>query len=65
MHDMTDIAIAALIAGALTTGLVSLASPAHADAGWVRVVNQPNFGWVNTISQPYVHVPHVDATAHG
>lgn len=61
---MKKIAIASLVAGALTTGLVGLASPAQADVGWVHAVNEPGFGWVNHISQPHVYVPHVDAIVH-
>jgi len=61
---MNEIAIASLIAGVLTTGLVGLASPTRADIGWVHAVNDPGFGWVNTISQPHVSVPHVDTTVH-
>ncbi len=61
---MNKIAIVSLIAGVLTIGLVGLASHAQADVGWVRAVNEPGFGWVNTISQPHVSVPHVDTTVH-
>jgi hypothetical protein len=61
---MKKMTVTSLIASALMAGLVGAASPAQADAGWVHVVNQPNFGWVNTISQPHVYVPHVDTTVH-
>ncbi len=61
---MNRIAIASLIAGVLTTGFVGLASPAQADIGTVEWVHQPGFGWVNTVSQPHVRVPHVDTTVH-
>ena len=53
---MKKFGIASLVAAAMTAGVVGLAAPAQADLG--------HHIWVNTITQPSVHVPHVDTTVH-
>jgi hypothetical protein len=51
---MRKFGFASLTAAAMTAGILAFAAPAQADLGHEI--------WVNTITNPHVHVPHVDTT---
>jgi len=53
---MKNFGLAALIAAALTTGILGSAGAAQADIG--------HHDWANTAGQPSVYVPHVDTSVH-